>query len=339
MKLKMVNLNKSRGLSIAVRHENSWLPLKPIIEHYQKKEKKKFAKLFDVCGDMILFLSEGEKIQKETKKLLETFSEKKPKINLSVSKETLLPFQPLSYRDFMLYEKHVIDAGKGYAKRFLPGVSKIASFYESITGKPFPKLRPKKIWYEKPIYYLGNHLNFFPGGTAIPWPSYTNALDYELELGVLITRPLRNASAEEAREAIGGFTILNDFSARDVQLDEMNSGFGPVKAKGFANALSPVVVTPGEIFPVIDNTRVTVTINGELKGEGNTGNMYHSIEKAVAYASLGEQVIPGEFIGSGTIPGCSGMETGTWLAPGDTIELAIDGIGTLTNTIGSPEIN
>jgi 2-keto-4-pentenoate hydratase/2-oxohepta-3-ene-1,7-dioic acid hydratase in catechol pathway len=109
-----------------------------------------------------------------------------------------------------------------------------------------------------------------------------------------------------------------------------------VKAKNFANAMSVELVTADEILPRVSELDVAVRINGKPCGRGNTAGMQHSLGEMVAYASLGERVLPGELLSTGTIPGCSGMETGQWLSPGDEIELEIERIGTLRNHIGQP---
>lgn len=153
---------------------------------------------------------------------------------------------------------------------------------------------------------------------------------------LVICRPLYNATPEEALRAIGGFVVINDVSARGVQYPEMTSGFGPVKAKNFANAMSSELVTADEILPVVDALEATVSINGRPCGESSTAGMQHSIGEMIAHASLGERILPGELLATGTLPGCSGMETGNWLAAGDELELTINGIGTLRNRIGSP---
>jgi 2-keto-4-pentenoate hydratase/2-oxohepta-3-ene-1,7-dioic acid hydratase in catechol pathway len=245
-----------------------------------------------------------------------------------------LPFQPRSYRDFMLFGQHYEQAARGFVKRFRPRVSRISGLFESITGRTFPAFRPHPLWYRKPIYYMGNHLRFVTEGAEIAWPSYTNALDYELELGFVLARPIRDATPEQAMAAIGGFVVFNDFSARDVQNAEMSSGFGPQKAKHFCNAISAVLVTADEILPHIDNLSGRVVINDRIVAECRSRNMQFTIGEALAHASADEELEPGEFFGTGTWPNGSGMENGTWLQPGDVIRLEIDGVGTLTNTIG-----
>jgi 2-keto-4-pentenoate hydratase/2-oxohepta-3-ene-1,7-dioic acid hydratase in catechol pathway len=247
--------------------------------------------------------------------------------------EYVLPFQPLSYRDFMLYEKHSIDAARGFVRKYMPRLMPAINMYEKITGKPYPKLKPKKRWYSYPIYYFGNHLTFCTHGDEIGIPPYTRELDYELELGAVLCEHLKNASPEEAAGAIGGFVVFNDFSARDVQLDEMTSGFGPTKSKNFANSISNVVVSANEVLPVIDQLQASVWINGEKIAENNMAGMHYSLPEAIAYASWEEELHPGEFFGSGTVPGCTGIENGCFLSSGDSIRLEIKGVGVVENKV------
>ncbi|RLA05787.1 MAG: fumarylacetoacetate hydrolase family protein [Gammaproteobacteria bacterium] len=249
----------------------------------------------------------------------------------AVTKE--LPFQPLSYRDFMLYEEHYINAKRGFITKYMPHLLPIINIYERVANQTFPKLKPEKRWYQYPIYYLGNHLTFVKSQSKIAKPPYTAELDYELELGAVLCRKIKNASTDEAKEAIGGFVVFNDFSARDVQADEMKCGFGPMKAKNFANSISDVLVTADEILPNIDKLKVRVLINGQLIMATDTSNIHYSLAEAIAYASWEEQLFPGEFVATGTIPGCTGIENGTMLQSGDTIRLEIEGIGSLENQV------
>lgn len=249
------------------------------------------------------------------------------------SARTVLPFAPRAFRDFMLYETHAIDAARGFVRRFMPAAARIASAYETVTRRTFPPLRPSALWYRQPIYYMGNYLTITADGDDIAIPPYTHALDYELELGFVLAHPLRDATPEEAEAAIGGFVVLNDFSARDVQLAEMRSGFGPQKAKHFASAISAVVVSADEILPHWHDLGASVSINGQQVAHCTTEGARWSPGEALAHASAGEQLYAGELFGTGTLPGGSGIETGRLLARGDTVTLAIDGIGTLTNRI------
>lgn len=245
----------------------------------------------------------------------------------------LLPFEPRSFRDFMLYEAHAVDAARGFVRRCMPAVARVVAAYEAVTRRTFPKLKPHALWYRQPIYYMGNHLTFAGDTDDIAMPPYTQALDYELELGFVLARPLCDADPATAEAAIGGFVVLDDFSARDVQLGEMNSGFGPQKAKHFRSAMSAIVVSADEILPRWRTLQGSVHLNGELIAECTTRGARWSLGEVLAHASRGEQLFPGELFGTGTLPGGSGIEYGRLLERGDTIALAIDGIGTLTNRI------
>ena len=334
MRLRLVRLTMPHeGFSVAVQDAaGQWQPLRPALHALAAAER--FPTLSTTAHDLIGFLQAGPAAQDEARALLEAVQRAGLDLRDTFDPAPRLPFQPLSFRDFMLYEQHFVDAAKGMVQRFMPQKMRFVRLYERLFGRPPKALRPKPLWYQKPIYYMGSHINFYGEGDEIPWPAYTQALDYELELGVVVVRPLRNASPQEAEAAIGGFVVVNDFSARDVQYPEMTSGFGPVKAKNFANAMSAVVVTADEVLPRIEALRAEVRVNGEVWGRGTSAGMQHTIGEMVAYASLGETVLPGELMATGTLPGCSGMETGHWLRPGDRITLTIEGVGQLTNRIG-----
>jgi len=326
MKLRLVELSSGER-SVAVLHRERWYALRTL-----------FAESADMApctSDVIEFLAGGECIRDRVEAALARADSAGANVADEGEAHVVLPFQPVSFRDFMLFERHVINAGRGYAKRFLPKLWPVLSLYEKILRKPHPKLRPKPLWYEHPIYYVGSHVNMFTEGDTIPWPGTCAALDYELELGVIVTKPLYNATPEEALDAVGGVVVLNDFSARDNQLAEMTSGFGPVKCKNFANSISSVVAEAGDVLPRIDALSVRVEINGATVAESTTAGMRYSIGEMVAYASRDEKVLPGELMGTGTVPGCCALENGHWLRPGDTIALHVDGVGSLTNRAGT----
>lgn len=244
-----------------------------------------------------------------------------------------LPFQPVSFRDFMLYEKHAVDAARGLVGRFMPAAAPVARAFEKVSGRTFPAFRPKPLFYRQPIYYMSNHLSFVPSGTPMEFPSYTAALDYELELGFMLKSPLFNATPQEALEAIGAFVVVNDFSARDVQRAEMVTGLGPQKAKHFASSMSAVAVTADEILPRVESLTGSVSINGTTVGAVSSAGPQWSIGEVLAHASRDERLYPGELFATGTLPGGSGMETGHWLRPGDRLVLTIDQIGEVSHQI------
>jgi fumarylacetoacetate (FAA) hydrolase len=180
-------------------------------------------------------------------------------------------------------------------------------------------------WFQIPVFYFSNPAAIYGDGDDVPKPADTAALDYELELACVI-------GADGRPE---GFTIMNDFSARDLQALEMQVGLGPAKGKDFATALGPVLVSPDELPDDLD-MRAIARVNGEVRTDSRTGGMHYSWERLLEAAARNTPgLVPGDVIGSGTIGrGCI-LEHGDerWLAPGDEIELEIEGIGVLRNRI------
>ena len=181
-----------------------------------------------------------------------------------------------------------------------------------------------KEWYEIPVFYFSNPHAIYADGDAVPYPEGTAELDYELECAAVIG----------ADGTIGGFTVMNDWSARDLQRKEMKVGLGPAKGKDFATSLGPVLVTPDELGDL--RLEMVARVNGEERSHGNLGDMYHSWESIVAHAARNTELRPGDVLGSGTVgTGCI-LEhgDGLWLQPGDEVELEIEGIGILRNRVG-----
>lgn len=278
--------------------------------------------------DIVAFLAAPSEVRVAVQEAL-AHREDEPHPDASV----LLPFEPRSYRDFALFEGHMVEAARGFVRKFWPHLLPAISVYETITRRTFPALRPKRLWYREPIYYMGNHLAFVTDGDDVRIPPYTRALDYELEIGFVLVRELIDVSSAEAEAAIGGFVVFNDFSARDVQYEEMQSGFGPQKSKNFCNAISSVVVTADEILPYWGALKGYVKLNGEVVSEPTSDGPRWSPGEVLAYLSRSQPLHPGEFFGSGTLPGGSGIEAGRLLASGDLIEIGIDRIGSLSNRI------
>jgi 2-keto-4-pentenoate hydratase/2-oxohepta-3-ene-1,7-dioic acid hydratase in catechol pathway len=249
--------------------------------------------------------------------------------------EAGLPVRPRSIRAFMLWEQHVIDSSRMLVKDFFPApAAKVVLGFERLTGRPFPKLKPNGRFREAPTFYVANHTAVLADGQDMWWPSHTRYLDFELELACVLAKPLADATPEEAVDAVGGWFILNDWSARDVQADDARRNiFGPViKAKTFANSIGCDVVT-ADAVPDWTAMRGRVRVDGELWCEGTTADPQHSLGAMLAYASAGEKLDAGDVISTGTMPGCCGLEHDRWIQPDQTVELEIDGIGTLTNCI------
>ena len=250
-----------------------------------------------------------------------------------------LPFRPRSMRAFMLWESHVIASSRMLVKHFFPApVWRIVSTYEK-TGRTFPKLKPTKGFYDHPTFYVGNHTMVLADGEEMWWPSHTRVLDFELELAFVLCKPLVDASAAEALDAIGGWFVLNDWSARDVQAeDARHNVFGPViKSKTFANSIGCDVVTP-DTFGDWTRARGRVRVDGEVWCEGATAGPAHELGEMLAYASKGERLDAGDVISTGTMPGCCGLELERWIQPGQTVELEIDQIGTLSNRLSADAV-
>ena len=247
-----------------------------------------------------------------------------------------LPFRPRSLRAFSIWESHMVNSARVLARRFFPApAGKITSAYERVSRRTFPKFKPPPMFYEHPLFYMGNHTSFHADGEDVAWPHPTEFLDFELELGFVLKEPVRNATPEEGRAAIGGFVLVNDWSARDVQVDELRRGvFGPVvKSKSFANSMGAVLVSADELLPRWDRLRGRVSVNGEAWCEGTTAGAQHDPGAMVAYASEGEALGRGDLLSSGTLPGCCGLELDRWLKPGDLVEMDLEGVGTLANRV------
>jgi fumarylacetoacetate (FAA) hydrolase len=229
--------------------------------------------------------------------------------------------QPPTVRDFMVYEGHA-SAG---------GTRKLSDS-----------------WYRLPIFYFSNPLCVFGPDDAVPYPSASEQLDYELELAAIIGREGRNIAEADAFGYIAGFTIFNDWSCRDLQRDEMEARLGPAKGKDAASSLGPWIVTTDELVPFIRDGRLclrcSLKVNGVKWMDNDAGLMYHTWGAMIERASRDSRVLPGDVIGSGTVTGGSIGEAirngypARYLEPGDVVEIEVEGIGILRNTI-APKIN
>lgn len=218
---------------------------------------------------------------------------------------------PSSLRDFIAFEDHIAATSKR-------------------RGQPIP---PE--WYKFPVYYKGNHRTIIGPGQSLAWPLDTSKLDYELELACVIGRKGRDISEREAEQYIAGYTIMNDFSARDIQFQEMACRLGPAKGKDFATSLGPCLLTPDEITDLGALTMIA-RVNGEEWSKGRFGTIHWSFAQMIAHVSRGETIYPGDVFGSGTVGGGCGLESDRYLKPGDVVELEIQPIGILRNQIHGP---
>ncbi|MFI1069381.1 fumarylacetoacetate hydrolase family protein [Streptomyces puniciscabiei] len=237
----------------------------------------------------------------------------------------LAPLQPPTVRDFVTFEQHVEGV-----RRSVDGAA----------GVP-------EQWYAAPTFYFTNPYAVYGPHDDIPVPPGSKVLDFELEVAAVIGRAGRDLTPEQAHEHIVGYTVLNDWSARDLQSAEMTVGLGPCKGKDTATTLGPFLVTADELEPYRDRDgflrlALTAEVNGEVVGRDLLSSMSWTFEEMVAYAARGTWVRPGDVLGSGTcgnggclaeLWGVRGRQDPPPLGPGDTVTLTVEGIGQVSNTV------
>ncbi|MFT3755708.1 MAG: fumarylacetoacetate hydrolase family protein [Pseudoxanthomonas sp.] len=203
------------------------------------------------------------------------------------------------------------------------------------------KLEIPPAYYDFPVYYLCNSFAVIGPEAELEWPAFSNFIDYELEWAAVIGKQARNVKRDDARGYIFGYTVFNDWSARDEQIkvsESPVSGGVPSPGKDFANSLGPCIVTADEIADPYA-LEMQARVNGERVGGGSTGGMHYRFENLIEYLSARHDLYPGEVIGSGTVgSGCS-LENRHLVRPGDTIELEVEGIGVLRNRVLAPHID
>ncbi|MDP9435425.1 MAG: fumarylacetoacetate hydrolase family protein [Actinomycetota bacterium] len=235
------------------------------------------------------------------------------------------PLRPPSVRDFFTFEAHVEGARRSVA-----------------AGDPVP---PE--WYDAPVFYFTNPHTLVGDGDDVAVPPGCALLDFELEVAAVVARDGRDLSPEQAREHVFGYTIFNDWSARDVQRHEMRVGLGPSKGKDFAGTLGPWIVTADELEPARDDEgllalAMSAQVNGVEVGRDVLSHMAWTFEELLAHASRGSRVVAGDVVGSGTCGGggClaemwgrSGTTEPPPLRPGDVVTLTVERIGSVTNRV------
>ncbi|HJZ92111.1 MAG TPA: fumarylacetoacetate hydrolase family protein [Gemmataceae bacterium] len=230
-----------------------------------------------------------------------------------------IPFPVSSIRDFYAFEQHV----------------------KTCRGHRGLGMVPQ--WYDVPAFYFSNPVAIVGDGDPVWTPKGSEALDYELELACVVGKAARDLSPDDsALDCLAGFTIMNDWSARDLQRAEMAIGLGPSKSKDFATSLGPRLVPLDELRDKYRDGRLhlemTATVNGKVYSRGNAGTMYWTWPQILAHASRDTELRPGDVLGSGTVgTGCilelTPEAVGGWLKPGDVVELTVERIGTLRNSV------
>ena len=230
--------------------------------------------------------------------------------------------QPPTVRDFMIFEEHA--TAQGTRER-------------------------QEAWYRMPIFYFSSPLRIFGPDETVPYPSASEMLDYELEIGCVIGRNGSNVAEDDALSYIAGFLIFNDWSCRDLQRDESEVGLGPAKGKDSASTLGPWLVTTDELAPYLKEGRLHVKCSARVNGDfwvqdSDGGFAYHTWGAMVERASKDSRIAPGDVLGCGTVGGGSigeairkGYEKARFLQPGDVVEMEVEGLGLLRSAIGPKE--
>jgi 2-keto-4-pentenoate hydratase/2-oxohepta-3-ene-1,7-dioic acid hydratase in catechol pathway len=269
--------------------------------------------------DMLALIDAGPAGLEQVRAHAERWSEKAARPLKGATLLAPLP-EPRQMRDCLVFEAHLLNSRSQAEKR---------------TGQPQPPVAP--VWYEQPVYYKGNRFSVVGHEADVIWPAYSNHMDYECEMAIVLGKTGKDIAAADAMGHVFGFTIFNDFSARDAQYKEMAGRLGPAKGKDFdtGNVLGPWIVTRDEIGDP-HNLDMQVRVNGERWGGGNSRDMHHKFPAILAFISQSETLHAGEVIGSGTVGTGSSNEIGRRLKHGDVVELEIEKIGVLRNRVLHP---
>ena len=236
---------------------------------------------------------------------------------------------PAQIRDFSVFPMHVKNAPRGM-QRILArrqGDEAAASAAQGAADVP-------QAYRDRPIYYITNRFSVAGPEETVRWPRYSEVMDFELEIAAILGPCGANISKQDARKHIFGYTIFNDFSARDRQIDEMQGRLGPTKGKSFdlGNAMGPWIITADEIDDPY-SLAASVRVNGDVWTTTSTADMLHSFEDMIAYVSEDETLYAGEVFGSGTMNNGCGLEIDRFLKDGDMVELEVEKIGVLRNKV------
>jgi 2-keto-4-pentenoate hydratase/2-oxohepta-3-ene-1,7-dioic acid hydratase in catechol pathway len=246
--------------------------------------------------------------------------------------EILAPIpEPRQMRDGMSFPMHILQAPRGQLKLAARAKNDMAELAR-LNAEPLGEL--PEVYRKQPIYYITNRFSVRGTNTTVKWPRYSKVMDYELEFGIITKNKGANIPASKAGDHIFGYTIFNDFSARDAQRVEMEGRLGPAKGKSFdgGNVMGPWIVTPDEIGDPYQ-LKMEVRVNGKMRSQGVSDGMLFSFEEIIAHVTQDETLMPGEFIGSGTVGNGCGLEIGWYLEHGDAIELEVEKIGILKNRV------
>ena len=239
---------------------------------------------------------------------------------------------PTQIRDCLGFEEHLKNAFESAIK-----LSAMTADDPVKTEQEFRasgRFAAPEVWYQQPLYYKANRFSVAPSGKDIVWPAYSEVMDFELEMACVIGKKGKDISTDNTEDHIFGYTIYNDFSARDAQMLETPGMLGPAKSKDFDDSiiLGPVIVTKDEIDDPY-NLRMQARINGETWCDSNSNTIHWNFSDMIAHISMSETLYPGEVIGSGTVGLGCGLEHLRFLNDGDVVELEIEKIGVTSNKV------
>ncbi|MGR3364791.1 MAG: fumarylacetoacetate hydrolase family protein [Maritimibacter harenae] len=242
---------------------------------------------------------------------------------------------PPQMRDCLCFETHLVQAFQQARKLRAQQFDDPEAAEREMEEKGI--LSVPQTFYDQPIYYKANRFSVVGHEHDVIWPGYSNFMDFELEFGVYIGKPAKDVKKADAMDHVFGYTIFNDFTARDAQTAEMGGSLGPAKGKDFdtANPMGPCLVTADEFGDPYDKVMIC-RVNGEEWGRGSTATMHWSFADLIEHISASETLHSGEFLGSGTVGNGCGLEHMRFLSPGDVVELEVQGIGILRNRLVKP---
>jgi 2-keto-4-pentenoate hydratase/2-oxohepta-3-ene-1,7-dioic acid hydratase in catechol pathway len=281
---------------------------------------------------MLALIDAGEPALEQATKLFDKHGKDESLSVPTGTVEVLAPIpEPRQMRDGMSFPLHILQAPRGQLKLAARAKNDMAELAR-IEAEPLGEL--PEVYRKQPIYYITNRFSVRGTNTTVKWPRYSQVMDYECEYGIITKNKGANISAAKASEHIFGYTIFNDFSARDAQRIEMEGRLGPAKGKSFdgGNVMGPWIVTPDEIGDPY-KLKMEVRVNGKMRSQGVSDGMLFSFEEIIAHVTKDETLMPGEFIGSGTVGNGCGLELGWYLEHGDAIELDVEKIGILKNRV------
>ena len=239
---------------------------------------------------------------------------------------------PAQIRDCLGFEEHLKNAFDSAVKVSAMAADDPVKAEEELRASG--RFEVPEVWYQQPIYYKANRFSVAQSGKDIVWPAYSQIMDFELEMACVIGTKGKDISKDNAHEHIFGYTIYNDFSARDAQMLESPGMLGPAKGKDFEDSviLGPVIVTKDELDEPY-NLRMQARVNGETWCDNNSSTIHWKFSDMIAHISMGETLHPGEVIGSGTVGLGCGLEHLRFLNDGDVVELEIEKIGVISNKV------